>query len=188
MQLKIHVEPEKTKIVGFSIDRDISNKTIRLHNELMITELLDKFGMVECKPATVPMQPHQKIEQTQLTTRPYNELIGTLLYFSTTCRPDITYETSYLSRFMETATDEHCKMAMQVLKYLKGTKNYDLVYCKDSSSLLGYSDSDFAGDLTDRNTTSGYGFTIGGSLVSWRSKKQCIVSQSTTEAEYISMS
>ena len=53
---------------------------------------------------------------------------------------------------------------------------------------VGYSDSDWAGDLNDRKSTSGYVFTVGGGAISWKSKKQSCVALSTAEAEYIALS
>ena len=89
---------------------------------------------------------------------------------------------------MDKATEEHWNMALRVLKYLNGTKEYGLVFKKQSTPMSGYSDSDFAGDVNDRKSTSGFVFLLNGSAISWRSKKQTVVAQSTTEAEYIAMS
>lgn len=73
----------------------------------------------------------------------------------------------------------------RIMKYLRGTTNLGLVYVpQGSGSCVGFSDSDWGGDLDDRNFTSGYVFQIGGGVVSWRSKKQTCVALSTAEAEY----
>jgi hypothetical protein len=77
-------------------------------------------------------------------------------------------------------------MAKQILRYVLGTLNFDLWYTKsDSNQLSGYTDSDFAGSLDDRKNTSGHVFQLGTNLISWASKKQPIVSISSTEAEYV---
>ena len=187
-KLEIRVETEDTKFVGFTIERNLENKSTKLHNQLMIQELLEKYELQDSNPGSTPMEPHYKVEKSGLTDKPYRELIGSLLYLSITCRPKISYATSYLSRFMDKATNSHWKMAMRILRYLKGTSNHGIIYQKSSQPLQAFSDSDFAGDLNDRKSTSGFVFIIDGGAISWRSKKQSIVAQSTTEAEYVAMS
>jgi hypothetical protein len=74
---------------------------------------------------------------------------------------------------------------------LKGTLDYGLLFTSDmngSDTFYGYSDADWAGDLDTRRSTSGYVFKIGGSTISWSSKKQATVAKSTTEAEYVALS
>ena len=74
------------------------------------------------------------------------------------------------------------------MRYLRGTRNYGLVYSKDGSKdILGYLDADWAGDVNDRKSTSGYLYLISGAAVSWRSKKQTCVTLSTAEAEYMAL-
>ena len=76
-----------------------------------------------------------------------------------------------------------------IFQYLKGTQQYGLLYSKsDSSNCVGFSDADWGGDLDDRKSTSGYVFQVGGTAISWRSKKQICVAFSTAEAEYIALS
>ena len=79
----------------------------------------------------------------------------------------------------------HYAAAFRILQYLKGTI-FDGLYFSSHSSLTlqGYSDADWAGDPTDRRSTTGYCFCLGDSLISWRSKKQTVVTRSSTEAEY----
>jgi len=76
----------------------------------------------------------------------------------------------------------------RIMRYLKGTIDFGLCYNKGlSDECLGYSDSDWAGDIGDRKSTSGYVFQICGTAVSWRSRKQSCVALSTAEAEYIAL-
>ena len=75
------------------------------------------------------------------------------------------------------------------MRYLKKTKHYGLLYSRSKSEkCFGYSDSDYAGDLDDRKSTSGYLFKLAGAAISWRSKKQSTVALSTAEAEYVALS
>ena len=76
------------------------------------------------------------------------------------------------------------------MRYLKGTQDLGLLYCKHSTALtcIGYSDADWGGSLNDRKSISGYVFQWSGAAVSWRSRKQASVALSTAEAEYIALS
>ncbi|XP_040963931.1 secreted RxLR effector protein 161-like [Gossypium hirsutum] len=96
------------------------------------------------------------------------------------------YSVSLVSRFMENPTEMHLLAVKRVLRYLQGTKDFGLFYKKGKiSDLLGFTDSDFAGDLDDRKNTSSYVFMLGIEVVSWSSKKQFIVTLSMTKAEFV---
>ena len=111
-------------------------------------------------------------------------MVGSLNYLTTT-RPDISYFVSVLSLFMAKPHEIHWNEAKAVLRYLKGTLDYGIKYTDASNvELTGYSDFDWAGNLDDRRSTTGYAFSIGSGVVSWSSKKQPTVSLSSTEAEY----
>jgi hypothetical protein len=115
----------------------------------------------------------------------YKSLVGSLLYLTAT-RLDIMYATSLVSRFMESPKDSHWRIEKRILRYVAGTLNFGLWYTQsDSNQLFGYTDSDFAGSLDDRKSTSGYVFQLGTNLISWASKKQPIVSISSAEVEYV---
>jgi len=89
---------------------------------------------------------------------------------------------------MEAPTELHYQAVRKILRYLKGTLDYGLFYKKRKSErheLVGFSDSDYAGDVDDRKSTSGHVFLLSGAAVSWSSKKQPVVTLSTTEAEFI---
>ncbi|XP_056158421.1 secreted RxLR effector protein 161-like [Syzygium oleosum] len=96
------------------------------------------------------------------------------------------YGVSLISRYMESPTEKHLEATKRILRYLKGTSSLGLFYKKgERSDLLGFTDSDYAGDMDDRKSTSGYVFMLGSGAVSWCSKKQPIVTLSTTEAEFV---
>ncbi|KAM0960125.1 hypothetical protein ACFX2I_025122 [Malus domestica] len=87
---------------------------------------------------------------------------------------------------MKRPTEMHLQAAKRALRYVKGTIGLGVFYRKEGNQeLLGYSDSDYAGDQDDRKSTSGYVFLISSGAVSWSSKKQPVVTLSTTEAEFI---
>ncbi|XP_059073237.1 secreted RxLR effector protein 161-like [Cryptomeria japonica] len=115
----------------------------------------------------------------------YRQLVGSLIYVTTT-RPNITFVVGIMSRFMHKPCEGHWTAAQRVLKYLKGTQTLGIKYSKVLDfHLKGYSDSDFDGDKENGVSTSGYLMTLGSGAVTWRSKKQTIPTNSTTEAKYV---
>ena len=109
------------------------------------------------------------------------------MYLMLATRPDICFAVSFLSRMQDEATDNHFAHLKRVLRYLKGTQDFKLVYTRGNERpLQGYADADWANDPTDRKSTSGFLLQVFGSTVFWSSKKQALVATSTTEAEYVS--
>ena len=118
----------------------------------------------------------------------YQSAVGSLLYLSIGTRPDITYAVSNVARYCARPTTEHWMANERIIRYLIGTLDCGLFYCKDGSKkCIGFSDADWGGDINDRKSTSGYLFQISGAAVSWRSKKQTCVALSTAEAEYMAL-
>ncbi|KAF2310080.1 hypothetical protein GH714_006469 [Hevea brasiliensis] len=115
----------------------------------------------------------------------FRSLVGGLIYL-THKRPDIMFAVSLVSRFMHKPTKHHYGTAKRVLKYVAGTLDLGIWYCQTKSlKLEGYCDSDWAGSLVDRKSTTGFCFTLGSGVVTWRSKKQPTVVISSCEAEYV---
>ncbi|XP_072380684.1 uncharacterized protein [Diabrotica undecimpunctata] len=150
--------------------------------------------MKECKPKKTPMEKgFQYIEDSEILTNiPYRQLIGGLMYLSTTSRPDISYlvhqTVSYLSRFLDSPTTETWNVGKRILRYLQGSKKLGLTYYKNTDcqiTLNGYSDADWATDKKDRKSVSGCILIYANNPISWFSKKQNCVALSTAEAEYI---
>ncbi|KAG2857507.1 hypothetical protein PC114_g28481 [Phytophthora cactorum] len=120
---------------------------------------------------------------------PFREAVGALMHLMTATRPDIAYAVGYVSRFMENPQEEHWVAVKRIFRYLQGTKTHGICFKPgDNIDFRGYSDADWAGDLADRKSTSGYTFMLMSAPVSWGSKKQSSVSLSTSEAEYIALS
>jgi hypothetical protein len=108
------------------------------------------------------------------------------MYLSVMTRPDITYAVSTLSQQLENPSITHLEFARRVIRYLKGTKNLRLILGGTTPSLCGYSDADWASTL-NRHSISGFAFFLGNGSVSWSSKKQPIVTLSSTESEYVAL-
>lgn len=154
-----------------------------------VGEILKKFKMADCNPVKTPIEVGVKLMKdlsgADVNSTLYKQIVGSLMYLTAT-RPDISYAVSLISRYMEHPKESHLKVAKRILRYLKGTTELGLFYRKgDDLSLMGFTDSDYAGDFDDRKSTSGYVFMIGSGVVSFSSKKQPIVTLSTTEAEYV---
>ena len=106
--------------------------------------------------------------------------------YLTATRPDLMYSVSLISRYMGKPTEMHMAAAKRILRYLKGSWNFGILYKWGwFDELEAFTDSDYAGDVDDRKSTSGYVFLLNSGAVSWASKKQPIVTLSTTEAEFV---
>ena len=121
---------------------------------------------------------------------PYASAVGSLMYAMVCTRLDIAHVVGVLSRFMSKPGKEHWIAVKRVFRYLHGTSDYGLCYqgrpgLDKVLDIHGFVDVDWAGDLDQRRSTSGYVFNLFGGAVSWMSKKQSVVALSTTEAEYM---
>ena len=120
---------------------------------------------------------------------PYQSAVGSLMYAMVATRPDIAFAVGNVSQFMANPGKAHWGAVKHIFRYLRGTTNDGLEFSGSNggqlSKLVGYSDADWAGNLDDRRSTTGYTFILGGASISWSSKRQPTVALSTTEAEYM---
>ncbi len=123
--------------------------------------------------------------------RKYREAVGSLIYLATCTRPDLRFLVSELSQYFTRPTVEQWNTVKHVLRYLKGTQNKELCCRKGANENLinAYSDADWAADVTDKRSTTGYCISLNknGPLVSWKTKRQPTVALSTCEAEYMAL-
>jgi len=111
-----------------------------------------------------------------------------LNYLAIGTRPDIANAVGEVSRFNSNYGKQHWAAVKRIMRYIKGTASMGIIFSKDhGSSISGYSDANYATDIDERKSTSGYVFTLGGGAVSWKSKRQKSVAASTTEAEYMAL-
>ena len=101
----------------------------------------------------------------------YSQIIGSLMYLASATRPDISFVVSKLSRFVSNPGDDNWHALERVMRYLKGTMSYGIHYAGYPKVLEGYSDSNWIFDIDEIKATSGYVFTLGGGVVSWKSCK-----------------
>ncbi|TFY52997.1 hypothetical protein EVJ58_g9696 [Rhodofomes roseus] len=134
-----------------------------------------------------------------MKTKPYQAIVGSLMYAALGTRPDISYAVQSLSQYNSRPNEDHWKAAKHVRRYLKGTQDFAITYGGSSDDLNvkafyrnfrleGYSDADWGANPDDRRLISGYAFLVGNGIVAWSSKKQTMVALSTMEAEYMAIS
>ena len=151
-------------------------------------DIINEAGMLGSKPATFPLEQQHKLGLATCKfvedPEPYRRLVGRLLYLLAT-RPDLTYAVHVLSQFIQKPQVYYWESALRVVRYLKGTPGQGILLRADSDlKLRGWSDFDWAGCPLSRKSVSGWFITLGSSPISWKTKKQKVVSRSSAEAEY----
>ena len=189
-----------SKILGMQVKRDRSAKTLFLTQAGYIKKVLNKFGMVDVKEVSTPLATHFKLSKQQepsgdadieyMKNVPYSSVVGSIMYAMVCTRPDIAYSVGLVSRFIGNPGKTHWNAAKWTLRYLKGASESGILFGGNdgiTSKIISYVDSDFAGDLDKRRSTTGFVFTLYGGAVSWKASLQPVVALSTTEAEYIAL-
>lgn len=181
------------QFLGMSIERDGPTGAITISQKQHIWQLLEQYGMTNCRTTSVPLdpgfQPKCESQSCQLVDQmEYQSIIGSLMYIAISTRPDILHSVCKLSQRNTNPHVEHLAAAKQILRYLKTTLELKLKYQKTGQMVTGYVDADWGGDSTDRKSYSGHVFILGGSTFAWESKKQKSVALSSTEAEYMALS
>ncbi|CAJ2653193.1 unnamed protein product [Trifolium pratense] len=168
-----------------------SEEGIYISQQKYAAEVLGRFGMENCNSVCSPIVPGCKLDKDEdgdaTDAREYKQIVGSLMYLLAT-RPDLAYSVCLVARYMERPTNMHLTAVKRILRHLKGTLTNGIMYRCDTEKgfeLVGWSDSDYAGDVNDRKSTTGFVFMLGSGAISWSSKKQPIVTLSTTEAEYV---
>ncbi|CAI0459029.1 unnamed protein product, partial [Linum tenue] len=181
---------ELSYFLGLEVSRD--SRGLLLSQHKYITDLLDDHHFVDCKPVSTPMELNLRLGQDSGDLLPdgkaYRSIVGSLIYLSAT-HPDISYAVQVVSQFMAAPRADHLPVVHYILRYLQGTRDVGILFPSTGEiRLRAFSDSDFAGCVDTRRSTSGWCVQFGSSFISWRCKKQDKVSKSSTEAEYRSMS
>ena len=156
--------------------------------------VLKRFKMEKCNPRSYPMSesyckdPDESEEFKDIHL--YQELVGCLIYMMTSTRPDLSFSVSKLATKMSNPSQRDWEAAKDVLRFVKGTVDHKLVFCKSQKEphIIGYCDADWAGSR-DRKSTTGYVYMTDESsaFICWKTRKQSIVALSSCEAEYIAM-
>ncbi|KAL4383566.1 hypothetical protein GQ457_15G010160 [Hibiscus cannabinus] len=164
-------------VIGIKIHRDRHKGILGLSQETYINKVLERFRMKDCSPSVAPIVkgdkfnlnqcPKNEFEREQMKNIPYASVVGSLMYAQVCTRPDIAFVVGMLGRYQSNPGIDHWRAAKKVLRYLKGTKEYMLTYKRsDHLEVIGYSDSDFAGCVDSRKSTSGYIFMFASGAIS----------------------
>jgi len=172
-----------------------TSKGVFMHQKKYATDILKRFNMLDCNPTLTPVETGTRLvkegDEDLVNSTQYRQLVGSLRYLCTT-KPDLAYAVGLISRFMEKPRASHQVVGKRILRYIKGTLDFGLLFPNDfqcrSVEIVGYTDSNWCGDKNDRKSTGEYVFMCGNGSISWSSKKQDVVVLSSFEVEYIAAS
>jgi hypothetical protein len=179
--------------LGITIQRDMENSHLWMHQKQYICSMLKKYGLQQAKTVSTPADMSVKLKKddgisNRVDPIHYQSMVGSLLYAAIATRPDIAYAVGAVSKFNSNPSQAHLTAVKRIMQYLKGTIDVAIEYRKsDTERLIGYADADWAGDTDDRHSTTGNLFLLAEGPISWLSKKQPIVTLSTPEAQYVSL-
>jgi transposase InsO family protein len=184
--------------LGVEFVRDRATRTITMSQGKYVMDVLKRFGMEDCKPVATPLDANSKLvklseeeyamEAKSMAEVPYKQAVGSLMYAMIATRPDLAYPISVVSQHMARPGSMHWMTVKRIMRYLRGTSDVKLCLGGKDIVLSGYCDADYAGDTSDRRSTTGYMFKVGSGAVSWNSKRQQTTATSTVEAEYMATS
>ncbi|GJX76796.1 putative ribonuclease H-like domain-containing protein [Tanacetum coccineum] len=165
---------------------------IFLSQDKYVTEILKKFSFSDVKTASTPMETHKPLlkyaDGEDVDEHLYRSMIGSLMYL-TSLRPNIMFAVCACAIFQVNPKVSHLHAVKRIFRYLKGQPELGLWYPKDSPfDLVAFTDSDYAGTSLDRKSTIGGCQFLGCRLISWQCKKQTVVANSITKAEYVAAS
>ena len=182
---------EVSCVLGIKIFQDHKNKLLALSQ----ASYIDKFTMQDSKKGNLPSRhgislskeqcPKTPQEKESMSRVPYATAVGSLMYAMLCTRPNICYVVGIVSRFKYNPGFDHWVVVKHILKYLRRTRNYMLVYLSQDLIPIEYTNYDFQSDKDTRKSTSRSVFTLGGGTIVWRSTKQAYTTDSTMEAEYV---
>ncbi|GJV33294.1 putative ribonuclease H-like domain-containing protein [Tanacetum coccineum] len=180
---------ELTFFLGLQVQQ--KKDGIFISQDKYVGEILKKFGFIEVKTASTPMETQKPLlkdeDGEEVDVHMYRSMIGSLMYL-TSSRPDIMFAVCACARYQVNPKVSHLHAVKRIFRYLKGQPKLGLWYPKDSPfDLVAYTDSDYAGASLDRKSTTGGCQFLRSRLISWQCKKQTVVANSTTEAEYVAL-
>jgi hypothetical protein len=168
-----------------NITRDRDAGWIALSQERYINDVLERLGKADIRPISTPAVPNEhllKLDSPETNVKAYQSAIGALMYPMLGTRPDLAYTVAALGRHAANPSEEHLRALDRAFRYLQATSDRRLVFqrgAQDGTHLHGYVDADWASDVNDRKSTSGFIFMLAGGAISWSSKKQQTVALSS---------
>ncbi len=166
--------------------------TITIDQWQYIQKILECFGLENSWSVSTLMAVNiklPKLETPEVDQHLYQSMLGSLMYAATGTWPDIMFAMHYLSQFSVAPSSEHITALKRVYQYLNGTWDLGMTFHGNRirDDIIGFTDSDWAGDANSRRSVSGYAFIFCGAAVAWSAKKQPTIALSSTEAEYMAL-
>jgi hypothetical protein len=134
-----------------------------------IEKVLKRFNQFDCKPVTTPFDTSMKLYPNTgkvVDQLEFARVIGCLMYAMTCTKPDIAYVVGKISRYTSNPSHIHWIVVQRILKYLKKTINYGILYSRYPTVLEGYTNANWITDNDDHKSTNGWIFTFGGGALS----------------------
>lgn len=168
------------RILGMDIVRDREKEVLYLSQSEYLKKVIRSFRMEYSKSSQTLIGAHFKLSKVKehdecvdTHVTPYSSAVGSIMYGMVGSRPDLAYGIGIVSRFMSNSGHVHWEAVKCLLIYIKGTTDLRLMFTRSGNlKVQGYCDSDFAADLDRRRSISGYIFTVGGNVLSWKSSFQ----------------
>ncbi|CAN6692111.1 unnamed protein product [Malus baccata var. baccata] len=161
------------------VDDIILTGNIESHVQTVISQLTTEFDMKDLGLLHYFLGLQIEYQYQDLSI--YRSIVGALQYLTFT-KPDIAYSVNQVCQFMHSPLEDHFVAVKWILQYLRGTVRLGLCFRHGSMEIKAYTDVDWAGDHNDRRSTTSFVVFLGSNPLSWSSKKQHIVSRSSTEA------
>jgi transposase InsO family protein len=177
--------------LGLQITRDRARRSIFINQQPNARDLVARYNMTECKTRSTPLHDIKLVKGDSPPlddSSKFARLIGELSYLAVCTRPDLSKSVNSLAQYLNCPTIAHWQAALGIVRYLAGTTDLGIHYERSDIPLHGHCDSDFAGDLDTRRSTSAFTFKMHGGAISWGSIKQKTVAASTVEAEFMAIS
>lgn len=158
--------------LGIKIEHNVNKAELKISQGQYLKYDLQRFNMSDCKPRSIPIETKLNLSINTLSTtscsQPYRQLIGCLMYAMLATRPDLSCCLNYFSHFQSKPQEVHWMHLKNVLRYIKGTLDYSIIYRKQriTTILEGYVDTDWA-NHEDRKSVTRYIFKVYGSIISW---------------------
>lgn len=201
---------EAQYVLGLQLSRDRSALTLSLSQSDYIKRLLVRYGMSDTKPVPTPLAVNVRLSKDDcpsvVPTQPllvdgkhtYASVVGSIMYAMLGTRPDLAFAIGQLTRFNSNPGLQHVVALKRVLRYLRSSIDFKLVYGATASGssgssgsnqpkldVFGFCDSDWGASIDDRRSVSGTVFVIAGGAVTWQAQRQKSVALSSVEAEYM---
>jgi hypothetical protein len=184
--------------LGMRVIHNYEAKTLVLDQFDYALKVVKRFGQYNAKPIKTPLPAGYKpkanlgLANSQQISY-YQSIIGSLLYLALGTRPDIEHAVIMMSQFAANPSEEHIQRSLHIVKYVAGTLDSKITYHELNEDgfpegFAAYADADWAGNIIDRRSVTGYIITLAGGAVSWKTARQKTIAHSSTEAEYMALS